>query len=113
MSVSVIKLLLLSLLVTTEKKMLIKKMDCSLCNICYKSRFCLSLHQHVHHQLSKILAHVHHQLSKLLAGFQCSSCKKIFVKLDGFERHLQYHWYSNLVKSSVKAKINNDGKSRM
>ena len=89
-------------LFATTGKMAIKKIECLLCNISYKSRFCLSLHQHVHQQLSKILT-----------GYQCNSCKKTFVKLAGFERHLQYHCYSNFVKSSVKVNKNTDGKSNV
>ena len=68
--------------------MAIQKIKCPLCNTLYKSKFCASLH-----------LHFHQQQSKASTGLQCSLCKKQFVRLDHFEKHLQCHWYSSPVKS--------------
>ena len=69
--------------------MAVKKIECPLCDISYKSKFCASLHLHVHQQQSKVST-----------GLQCSLCKKQFVMLDHFKNHLQCHLYSCPVKSS-------------
>ena len=77
-----------------------KKLQCLLCHVSYRSKFCSALHQHVHHQ----------DLKKALNGFQCSLCKKRFIKFVCYQWHLLYHPYPSSV-SSTEANAQHNGKS--
>ena len=79
--------------------MRIKKIKCMVCNASFKSKFCVSLHRHVHLQSAKIVT-----------GYHCNLCKKQFSKLEGLERHCQYHRYSDAVRSSRKVNEETGGK---
>ena len=79
-----------------------KKLKCALCNASYMSKFCLSLHQHVHQQNAGVAS-----------GFQCRVCKRRFIKLDRIKWHVQYHKYSGLIKLFLRTNKKYDGKLGM
>ena len=83
-------------------KMQMKRTKCLLCNTAHKSKFCISLHHHVHLQNSKASN-----------GFECHSCKKKFIKFGRFEWHLHYHGYCSSTKFSSQPSEKDYGKFKV